>query len=182
MATIHNYLIVSALGINRPHVVSELSRSCVQCGCNLLQARINTLGQEIAITLFISGNWGAIAKMEATLPILEQRLGLSIQARRTHEPTPIESTVKLITYSIQVTAIDKIGILNGLSEFLNQHSIPIEEISAHTYLTHTNTRMVSLHLKINVPDKVHLATLRDQLMTYCDEHNLDAFLDPLRHS
>jgi glycine cleavage system transcriptional repressor len=179
MTPIHNYLIISALGPARPEMISEFSRVCTHCGCNLLNAKMNILGNEFAMTFFVAGNWGAIAKMETALPTLEQRLGLKLLARRTTE-TPMQG--QLMPYTIQITAIDKSGILQGMSEFLYQQQIPIEEISAHTYHNHTGTRMVSLALKINVPEKIHLATLRELFMTYCDEQNLDAFLEPLRNS
>lgn len=178
MIPAHNYLIVSAIGIDRPEVISELSRACLQCGCNLLTAKTNVLGHELAIILFLSGNWGAIAKLEATLPSLEQRLGLAIQARRTSEPTP---NGQFMTYTIQISAIDRAGILNGIVDFLYRQTIPIEEVSVQTYVAHTGTRMASLHLKVHVPESIHLATLREQFMSYCDDQNLDAFLEPARH-
>ncbi len=178
MTSIHNYLIIAAVGPYQPEVLNELSRTCTQCGCNLLNVKMIMMGKEVMITLFVSGNWGAIAKMEATLPGLEQRLGLSLISRRTSEYI---QPVKSMTYTAQVAAIDKAGILNGLSDFLFRLAIPIEEMSAHTYITANGTRMASLTLKINVPDTVHLATLREQFMSYCDDNNLDAFLEPLRH-
>jgi glycine cleavage system transcriptional repressor len=178
MISMHNYLIISALGPYQPEVINELSRSCTQSGCNLLNVKMLMIGKEVSVTLFLAGNWGTIAKMEAALPGLEQRLGLSLISRRTSEyihPT------KSITYSVQVSAIDKAGIINGLSDFLFRLAIPIEEMSAYTYLSQTGTRMASLTLKINVPDNIHLATLREQFMNYCDDNNLDAFLEPIRH-
>lgn len=178
MISTHNYLIIQALGAYRPDIMSELSRTCTSYGCNLLNTKMNVLGEEIALSLFIAGNWGAIAKMETVLPSLEQKLGLSIQSRRTSEAIYDHPS---ISYTIQITGIDKPGILNGITEFLNLLNIPIEEISAHAYMTHTNTRMMSLHIKVNVPDKTHLATLREQFMNYCDDNNLDAFLEPLRN-
>ncbi len=177
MASIQNYLIISAIGLNRPDIISELSRACLQCGCNLLNTKINLLGEDLALVLFLSGNWGAIAKMETTLPSLEQRLGLSIQARRTQEPNVVE---QLMPYTIQITAIDRTGILTEISDFFQKLGVQTEEISAHTSITNPGTRMALLHFKINVPEKVHLATLREDFMAYCDKKNLDAFIEPLR--
>jgi glycine cleavage system transcriptional repressor len=179
MAQAYNYLIISALGMNNSNIISELSRACVQCGCNVLNTKINVLGQDLAAFLFLSGNWGAIAKMEATLPSLEQRLSLSIQSRRTHESVTAQS---IMTYSIQVIAIDRTGILNELSDFLQKHSVLVEEVCAQTYINHASTKMVSLQLKIQVPGNVHLATLREKFMSYCDDNNFEGFLDPIRNA
>lgn len=173
----HNFLVICAVGQCQPETLNELSRVCAQCGCNIQASRMNILGKELNLTLFVSGNWGAIAKMEASLSLLEQRLGLALLVRRTSE---YFSSQPSMSYTIQVQAIDKPGILNGISDFLHRLSIPIEEMSAHTYLSHTNTRMAALNLKINVPENMHLASFREQFLAYCDEHNLDAFLEPTR--
>jgi glycine cleavage system transcriptional repressor len=173
---IYNYLIVSAIGNHRLETLSDLARVCFQCGCNILNSKINALGQDMAIMLFLGGNWGAIAKMEATLPSVAQRLGLAIQTRRTHEASRTE---QIMSYNVQIVAIDRPGILSGISDFFKKFAIQIEEVSTSTYIS-TGTRMVSLHFKINIADKVHLATLREQFMNYCDNNNLDSFMEPFK--
>lgn len=177
MVPTHNYLIIQALGHNRAEIMHELVRACTHCGCNILHSKVTVLGSELSIMLFLAGNWGAIAKLEATLPSLEQKLGLSLFSRRTREYTPPGQSM---AYSIQITAIDKPGILGGIIDFFYHAHIPTEEISAHTYFTQVGTRMAALQLKIQIPDKVHLATLREQFLNYCDDHNLDALLEPFR--
>ncbi len=154
-------------------------RACTQSGCNILNSKINLFGKEITVALFVAGNWGTIAKMEATLPSLEQKLGLNISIRRTNESPSINNSMP---YNIQVSAIDKLGIMSGLTDFLGRFDIPIEEIAANTYLSSNGTRMANLNFKINVPEKIHLATLREQFINYCDDNNLDAFLEPSRSS
>jgi glycine cleavage system transcriptional repressor len=175
---INNYLIITAIGGYQPEVIIELSRACAQCGCNINNMKMSILGKEVAIILFVSGNWGAIAKMEATLPALEQRLGLHLATRRTTEISP---SGKSMSYTLHGSAIDKPGILNSLSEFLYERAILIEEISTQSYMNHIGTQMVNLTFKINIPETVHLASFREQFMSYCDDSNLDAFLEPMRH-
>jgi glycine cleavage system transcriptional repressor len=178
MAATNNYLIITALGSYQPDTIQEFSRVCAQYGCNILNAKTNVMGKELVLNFLISGNWGAIAKMEAALPSLEKKLGFTLFGKRTTENT---SSEKSIGYSIQISAIDKAGILNGLSDFLFRLSIPIEEMNAHTYSSTTGTQMLSINLKINVSENFHLATFREQFMSYCDDNNLDAFLEPVRN-
>lgn len=178
MISVNNYLVITAVGPARSEIIPELTRACTQCGCNILQSKVNLLGQELCLVLFVSGNWGAIAKMEATLPSLEQRLGLNFILRRTSETLLLSKT---LSYNIQISAIDKPGILSGITDFLYRLAIPIEEICVNTFLMHTGTRMANLLIRIHVPEKVHLATLREQFINYCDDNNLDAFLEPIRH-
>lgn len=178
MIPINNYLIITAIGPQRLDLINEISRACTQQGGNLLNVKINALGHDLALFFLVSGNWGAIAKIETALPHLEQRLGVKLLAKRTTEN---HVPGKFMTYAIQVTAIDKLGILQGLTEFLLKHSIPIEEVSGNTFLTHIGTRMLSLTIKIFITDKIHLATFREHFIAYCDDYNLDAFLEPIRN-
>lgn len=178
MVSINNYLIVSALGTNRPEIISELSRAFLQCGCNLLTIKTHIFGQDLSVMVYLAGNWGAIAKIEATLPSLEQRLNVVLHARRTSGP---ELDGKFISYTAQITAIDKPGILNGLSDFLSGFLVRIEEVSGQTYISQSATLMASINVRIQVPETVHLATFREQFMSYCDDQNLDAFLEAARN-
>lgn len=177
MIPLNNYLIITALGLYQPTVITELSRACTQCGCNIINIKMSILGKEVAIIFFVSGNWGAIAKLEAALPILEQRLGLNLVTRRT---TELPQIGKAMGYTLHGSTIDKPGILNSLSEFLYDCAVLIEEISMHSYTNHIGTQMATLTLKINIPETVHLASFREQFLGYCDDNNLDAYLEPMR--
>ena len=125
MIQVNNYLIVSILGSNRADLISEFSRTCAQCGCNLLKINLNVLGNELSAVFFLSGNWGAIVKMEAAMPSLEQRLNITTLIERTTDPIIVG---QWMLYNLQLVAIDQPGILHGLSDFLLKSDIVIEEI------------------------------------------------------
>jgi glycine cleavage system transcriptional repressor len=38
--------------------------------------------------------------------------------------------------------------------------------------------MFSVQLTVNVPRSIHVATLREEFLEYCDEQNLDAVIEP----
>ncbi len=46
--------------------------------------------------------------------------------------------------------------------------------------THTGTPVASVHLTIDVPAGLHIATLRDEFMELCDQLNLDAIMEPAK--
>lgn len=177
MGPIHNYLIVSVLGPNRHTMMSELSRTYAHYRCDLLHSQMNVLGQDLSAYFFLSGNWGAIAKLEAALPALEQRLGLAIQSRRTQE---ISNPQPLMTYSLQIISVDRSGLLHELFDLCQKESVFVEEACSDTYFNSTGTIMLNVQLKVHIPTTVHVATLRDVLMNYCDQHNCEGFLESLR--
>ena len=78
-----NYLVISALGKDRPGIVDKLSRTILDEGCNIVDSRMTVLGGEFAIMLMVDGNWNNLTKLEDAVPELENKLGLTIIARRT---------------------------------------------------------------------------------------------------
>ena len=57
----------------------------------------------------------------------------------------------------------------------------VNDLSSTTYVAQlTGTRMVSLHVSVAIPARLHIATLREEFMMLCDELNLDAVLEPMK--
>lgn len=176
-AVLNSYLVVTALGPDKPNVVHQLTNSLTNCGGNILDTRMTALGNEFGIMLLVEGSWGAIAKIESNLFILEDKLDLTINVRRT---TPKLPRLKTMSYMAHTVAIDREGIINDLTKFFTAQNILIEDINAHTYLAHTGTRMSSISMNVNISLNTHIPTMREQFMLYCDALNLDATLEPLR--
>lgn len=176
-AVLNSYLVITALGPDNPYVINQLTQNLTNCGGNILNTRMTSLGNEFGIMLLIEGSWGAIAKIEASLPLLEQKLGLVITVRRT---TPKQPRLQTMSYLVHAVTIDREGIINDLAKFFTAQDINIEDVNAHTYLAHTGTVMSSMTLNINITVKTHIPTLREKFMLYCDALNLDASLEPLR--
>ena len=173
-----HYLVISALGEDRPGIVQELSRVILDAGCNIEDSRMTVLGGEFAVILLVSGNWNNIAKLESALGGAERRLGLTIVSKRTEARRP---AADLLPYSVDVVALDHPGIVHHLAEFFSSRDINIEELSTATYAAaHTGTPMFSVHMTVNVPASVHIASLREEFMDFCDELNLDAVLEPVK--
>ena len=163
-AAMNSYLVITALGADKPNFVNQFTQSLTNCGGNILDTRMTTLGSEFGIMLLIEGSWGAIAKIETNLPAIEQKLGL----------------IATMTYLVHAVTADREGILSDLAQFFTAQGINIEDINAHTYLAHTGTRMSSMTMNVNIPVDMHIPTLRDKFIAYCDALNLDAGMEPLR--
>lgn len=173
----NNYLVISATGPDKPGLINKFSKILLECGCNILNTRMTTLGCEFSLSLFLSGNWSTIAKLEALVPSIEKQLDLNIFIKRSNLP---ENNCKTMTYVVHVVTIDRPGIMNELAQFFTHQSINIEDVSAYTYNGFSNTRMVAMTMNINISVNVHIPSLREQFMNYCDALNLDAGMEPLR--
>lgn len=173
-----NCLIVSALGTQRPGLVSELTRAVFECECHILNSRMLALGGEFAAILLVQGNWNTLAKLEVQLKRLEQPLGMSILCKRTEER---KRQGDMAPYAVEVIALNHPGIVYRLVNFFNSRSISIEELSSHSYpAPHTGAPMFSVNIAIGVPTDTHIAMLREEFMDFCDEFNLDAVLEPIK--
>lgn len=172
------YLVISALGKDRPGIVSALSKIIAEHGCNIEDSRMTVLGGEFAAMLLVEGKWNALAKVENALPELEKNAGLTIVIKRTGER---ETTRALIPYAVDVVSMDHPGIVNSLANFFAERDINIEDMVTSSYAApHTGTQMFSVHMTVGIPSNIHIATLRDEFMDYCDDINLDSVLEPLK--
>lgn len=178
MIVTEHYLAISILDSRNTKTLLDVLQACATTGCQILNNRMNTLGEEVAMMLLVMGNWGAIAKLEAALGTLEKRLGKNIQVKRTHMPEKEEGS--WMSYTAQFIAIDRAALLSDITCFLGEYGIQIEELMVNTYVSQLGTRMVNVNLKANIPEKLHLAFFKEQLMAFCDERNVDVFLDPVR--
>ncbi|WP_022955860.1 glycine cleavage system protein R [Perlucidibaca piscinae] len=173
-----HFLVLSALGSDRAGIIDELARAASDTRCNIADSRMVVMGLEFAIIMMVSGTWDAIAKLESQLPAVGRRLGLDILSRRTEQrPAQKES----IPYSVHVIALDNPGIVHEIANFFASQGINIEAMETSTYAApHTGSQMFALSMTVNIPGRVHIASLRENFMLFCDDRNLDAIIEPYK--
>ena len=78
--------------------------------------------------------------------------------------------------------MDHPGIVHHLASFFSKRDINIEDMSTSSYAAaHTGTPMFSVQMTVGIPSTIHIATLRDEFMEFCDSMNLDAVLEPIKN-
>src|SRR3989338_8612797 len=98
------FLVISAIGKDRPGIVNELSKVIVDNGCNIEDSRMTVLGGEFALIVLISGSWSAVAKLETQVPVIRKKLDLTTTAKYT-EPRPVRNN--MVPYLVDVVSIDQ---------------------------------------------------------------------------
>lgn len=173
------YLVITAIGTDRPGIVNDITETIMECGCNLEDSRMSVLGGEFALILQASGNWNTVAKLESLLSAAQNRLGLHIFSKRTE---PRKTQKDIMPYSADVISIDHPGIVHHLSNFFSNKKINIEELATSTYSgAHTGTPMFSVHMEVGIHSDTNIAELREAFMEFCDNLNLDAVLEPIKN-
>jgi glycine cleavage system transcriptional repressor len=173
--TMEKLLAITAIGPDRAGVVRDLSQAITNAGGNIRESRMIALGAEFAVLMLVAGNWHTVSKLQAQIELLQQQAGLTITLRETQSRTTEASA----PYLVDVVTLDHEGIVFGLSNFFAQRSLDIPEVSTRRYnAPHTGAPMFAVQMTVSVPRHIHVATLRDEFMEYCDENNLDAVMEP----
>jgi glycine cleavage system transcriptional repressor len=172
------HLVISALGHDRPGIVKNLTHPISESGSNILDSRMTILGGEFAILMMVEGSWDTIAKLEAQLPALGEKLELTITAKRTTSQQP---QVNAIPYQVNVVALDHPGIVNQLADFFSMRNINIQDLFTDSYnAPHTGTPMFTATLIVNIPGDIAISRLREEFFYFCDGLNLDGILEPAK--
>jgi len=171
-------LVLTALGEDRPGIIASLTSKIVTYDCNISESRMSLLGGEFAIIMLIDGQWNNIAKLETSLPTMEIELGVKLNCKRTEAR---ELNIKAIPYTVEVLAMDNLGIVHRVTKFFAGRKINIHDVETSCFnAPHTGTPMFTLNMTIEVPSDTHIATLREDFMEFSDEYNLDAIIEPVK--
>lgn len=173
-----NHLLINAYTTHPESPLLAVTRRIADSGCNLVDARLATVGRDVSMTALAVGSWDAVAKLEAMLGRLEREDHLKLVWYRT-AAKQIQSN--LLPYIVEVVAADKPGILFQLADFFDRQGITIENLQSTRYRAmQTSAEMFSAQVTIGVPADMHIAALRDDFLEFCDHLNLDAIMDPMK--
>ncbi len=171
------YLVLTAVGPDRPGLVGEIAAAIHGAGANLEDSRMAILGGEFALLLLLSGSEAAAVAVERGLGPLGEKLGLRLMTKRTGRGQPRDS----LPYRISVSGFDRPGIVSRVSEILARRGVNVASLESHlAYAPLSGTPMFVLEAELQVPSEVALAELRRELSAQCDEENLDLSLERVR--
>ncbi len=170
-------LVISALGVDRPGIVDELSNIIYNHSLNIEDSRMTVLGGEFAVLLLVSGEQSAINALQTQANDIEQALQMRLLIKVTTEPGSADNA---IPYAVEVAALDHPGIVNNIASFFSERDINIVNLQTESYSApHTGSPMFALHMTVGISADTNIAKLRDAFMQVCDELNLDAELTNL---
>lgn len=171
-------IVLSAIGTDRPGVVKVISKAILDCGGNIEESRMTSLGSEFAVLMLISGNWHTPAKLEKALDELSKSHGLTIALKKTGVRTDRNDCVP---YGVDVVCLDQPGVVFHLSEFFAARDIEICDLATRRYAApHTGAPMFSVQMTVSIPAKAPIVQLRDDFHDLCEQLNLDSILEPVK--
>ena len=105
-----NNIIISAIGVDRPGIVLELSSIIRNHGGNVEESRMTRLGSDFAIIMLVSVKKDWYESLKVALQAINE---LTITSKLTNE-----NINKGVQYQIDLSGADNEGIVNVLSKYL----------------------------------------------------------------
>jgi glycine cleavage system transcriptional repressor len=167
------YLVLSALGPDRPGLVAQVSEHIAARGANVEQSRMALLGAEFGIMVLVSGEPAELERIEQELPSLEKLTGLSILTRRTLSPREHRAAPAL-PYVVTAESLDREGIVHAVA--LAIHGLGVNIVSLETSSFNapfTGGELFRLEAQVDLPSARAVAQLRKVLAEVAERENLD---------
>jgi glycine cleavage system transcriptional repressor len=174
------WFILSAIGRDRPGLVSELARLVLESDANLEDSRMTILGTDFAVILLCSSRAEATGdRLLLGSKRLERDHGLTILIRELPAGTrPAVPAPGTRLYRVEAAGEDRAGIVAGICGVLAEHGVNIVELSSQSQPGPSGAPHYRMTIRAELPDGVDPRTLRDALDREAARLVLDVALMP----
>jgi glycine cleavage system transcriptional repressor len=171
--------IVTAVGLDRPGIVGDLTGHLHAAGANLLDSRMVNLRGQFALVLLMECPEDAAGEhLVTSLPEAGRGLGLNLDVIR-QEPGGGPRPVEGVPFRLKTYSMDQPGIVHRVSHLLQSHGVNIEELETRQEsAAFAGTPLFLMEMRLTVPPTVPVRQLRADLQTLCDQLNCDVDLEP----
>lgn len=167
------FLVLSALGPDRPGLVAEVTEYLTERGVNVEDSRMAVLGGDFGILVLVSGTAEAVARVEADHDALSDKTSLSVMLRRTKSPED-HRRAAVIPCVVTAEAIDQEGIVRAVSRALHKVGVNIVSLETTAYEAPvTGSPLFRLEARVDVPQATGVARVRKAMEEVATAENLD---------
>ncbi|QFU23021.1 glycine cleavage system transcriptional repressor [Shewanella eurypsychrophilus] len=172
-----NHLVVTAMGSDRPGIVSKFARLASECDCDIVDSRMALFGNEFTLIMMLSGSWASITKMETQLPSLSVELELMTVMKRTSKHTAQNYISRL---EVTFTGQDQRGTMKKITQFLADRSLDLGAVRSHSEEDSQGKPTQNVFLTINVPEKVELDKLETSINELASDMSLNCMIERMQ--
>jgi len=166
------HLLVTAVGEDRPGIVSHLAEVITRNGANLEDSRMTVLGGEFAAIALVTV---AAEKMPELLKDLEslEKEKIHVTTRKTKAPDASQYK-NHNTFQISLTGADHEGIVHKISSYLKNHKINIQSMETELVpAPETGTPLFCMNAIVVVPDSMDAKKLNAELDALAQEEAVE---------
>ncbi|MRS14718.1 glycine cleavage system transcriptional repressor [Enterobacteriaceae bacterium RIT691] len=179
-ASLHHYLVITALGADRPGIVNTITRHVSSCGCNIEDSRLAMLGDEFTFIMLLSGSWNAITLIESTLPLKGAELDLLIVMKRT---TARPRVALPSTVWVQVEVPDSPHIIERFTGLFDACDMNIAELVSRTQPgTQEDIAQLFIQITAHSPASQNAANIEQAFKELCTELKAQGSINIVNYS
>ncbi|CAK9885591.1 MAG: Glycine cleavage system transcriptional repressor [Candidatus Erwinia impunctatus] len=173
------YVVITALGTDRPGIVNTITRHVSNCDCNIEDSRLAMLGEEFTFIMLLSGSPEAITRLEATLPLRGAELALLIVMKRTSSVT---ARALPITVRVQVDVTDSPHIIERFTALFDSQRMSIAELISRTSPANdTHPSLLFISITTQGPEHSDIAAITQSFNKLCTELNAQGTISTIKH-
>ena len=150
-------LIIAAVGLDRPGIVSEISGIITSHGGNVEESRMSRLGSDFAIIMLVSVAPDWVESLEVALQSINDLTIIS-------KPTETQEEREGIQCQIDLSGADNEGIVKVLSKYFAGKSINILKMQTHiSNAPVSGTPLFNLKAIIAIPENLNKTNIQFDL-------------------
>ncbi len=178
------WLVLSAIGRDRPGLVAELARLIYESDANLEDSRMTILGSDFAVILLCSATASdAGDRIQLGAKRLERDHGLTIFVRQLEGgPRPSVPGPGMQLYRVNAAGEDRAGIVASICGVLADRGVNIADLSSRSQPGPGGSPHYEMVLTVEVPESVDTRELRSALEREGDRLVVDVALMPAADS
>lgn len=166
------YMILFAIGNDRPGIVEEVSTFLFERGANIEDSRMTTMGGCFSIMTLFSSSAKEADRIAKDLEEL-QKTGLKLSLHQAKDPESI-SPDPFLPLKLEVMAIDHPGIIQKIVRVLNRHGVNIQSLNTEVIRAPlSGAPMLDLSLEARVPAGESISKIKLKLVQLSEKMNLD---------
>ncbi len=172
------YLVLTAVGTDRPGLVTELTSLLAERGANVADSRMAVLGGEFALMMLISGTDQQLDAVQREVEPLARQLGLQLLLKETRSPTDHRAG-QVRSYRVEVHALDHPGIVHAVADAIQDLGGNVVSLETSAYQAAvTGAPLFQMSVCADFPPTVTAARLRDVLEHVSEAKNADVEVEP----
>lgn len=170
-------LVVTAVGKDRPGIVSELTGHVHAAGANLADTRMVNLRGQFALVALVEGPPAVLDQVRKRLVEAAPRMGLRIDVS---DPTAKEARVRDgVPFRLKTYSMDQPGIVHRFTSYLREHDVNVEELATRLESApFMGTPVFTMEILMLLPKGASVKKLRTALEELGEQLNCDVDLDP----
>jgi len=173
------YLVLTAVGTDRPGLVAELTAVVAVRGINVADSRMAVLGGEFALMMLLAGSPETLAEARRDLEAAANRVGLDLIVKDTRSPAAHRAG-HVRSYEISVHALDHPGIVHAVTDTLQRLGGNVVSLSTSAYQAAvTGAPLFEMSLSADFPSDVTAVRLRAALDEVSETANADVEVRPV---